>query len=175
MDEIIEGAVGGLHILARDPQNRMIIRSHHCIPLIVQVYMLFIFQFPFQSSYSQFLYSAVDNIVRVSAGLLCELAQEADSAAEIERENASSRLTNLLRSHNEGIGMTSVYHLGMHYKELMLLLTAAYAAAVLFRMSEDKPPDYRHRLSSNLHQLYHNEVSINYNASCDVVTGYNYC
>lgn len=40
-----------------------------------------------------------------------------------------------------------------------LLSTAAYAAAVLFRMSEDKPPDYRHRLSSNLHQLYHNEVS----------------
>ena len=30
----------------------------------------------------------------------------------------------------------------MHYKESMLLLTAAYAAAVLFRMSEDKPPDY---------------------------------
>ena len=52
MDEIIEGAVGALHILARDPQNRMIIRSHHCIPLIVQVYKLFIFQSPFQLSYS---------------------------------------------------------------------------------------------------------------------------
>ena len=37
-------------------------------------------------------------------------------------------------------------------------------------MSEDKPPDYRHRLSSNLHQLYHNEVGINNNASCDIVT-----
>ena len=47
MDEIIEGAVGALHILARDTQNRMIIRSHHCIPLIVQVlYTLFAFQFP---------------------------------------------------------------------------------------------------------------------------------
>ena len=43
-------------------------------------------------------------------------------------------------------------------------ITAAYAAAVLFRMSEDKPPDYRHRLSSNLHQLYHNEVGINNNS-----------
>ena len=41
-------------------------------------------------------------------------------------------------------------------------------------MSEDKPPDYRHRLSSNLHQLYHNEVGINYNVLCDVVCGYNY-
>lgn len=58
-------------------------------------------------SHSQFLYHTVDNIVRVSAGLLCELAQEADSAAEIERENASARLTDLLHSHNEGIGMSS--------------------------------------------------------------------
>ena len=55
MDEIIEGAVGALHILARDPQNRMIIRSHHCIPLIVQVlYTLFAFQFPFHSTPFQF-------------------------------------------------------------------------------------------------------------------------
>lgn len=37
MEEIIEGAVGALHILARDPQNRLILRSHHCIPLIIQV------------------------------------------------------------------------------------------------------------------------------------------
>lgn len=40
MDEIIEGAVGALHILARDPQNRLIIRSHHCIPIIVQVHII---------------------------------------------------------------------------------------------------------------------------------------
>ena len=38
-------------------------------------------------------------------------------------------------------------------------LLACYAAAVLFRMSEDKPADYRQRLSANLHHLYHNEVS----------------
>ena len=41
MDEIIEGTVGSLHILARDYQNRRIIRSHHCIPLIVKVRFLF--------------------------------------------------------------------------------------------------------------------------------------
>ena len=45
--------------------------------------------------------------MRVATGLLCELAQEADAAAEIERENASGRLTDLLHSHNEGIGMLS--------------------------------------------------------------------
>ena len=49
MDEIIEGAVGALHILARDPQNRHVIRSHHCIAIIVQVCAYsFAFQFPFQ-------------------------------------------------------------------------------------------------------------------------------
>ena len=108
MDEIIEGAVGALHILARDPQNRMNIRSHHCIPLIVQVYIHCLHSSShsnYSHSNSQFLYSTVDNIIRVAAGLLCELAQEADGAAEIERENASSRLTDLLHSHNEGIGM----------------------------------------------------------------------
>jgi len=56
----------------------------------------------------QFLYSRVDNIVRVAAGLLCELAQETESVTEIERENATSRLTELLRSSNEGIG-TCIY------------------------------------------------------------------
>ena len=108
MDEIMEGAVGALHILARDPQNRHIIRSHHCIPLIIQVCTCLHIPVPilcYLCSRYQFLYSSVDNIVRVSAGLLCELAQEADSAAEIERENASARLTDLLHSPNEGIGM----------------------------------------------------------------------
>jgi len=52
----------------------------------------------------QFLYSSVDNIVRVATGLLCELAQERESIAEIEQENATSRLTELLHSTNEGIG-----------------------------------------------------------------------
>jgi len=46
----------------------------------------------------------VDNIIRVATGLLCELAQESESIAEIERENATGRLTELLRSTNEGIG-----------------------------------------------------------------------
>ena len=49
-------------------------------------------------------------IIKVPAGL-CELAQEADSVAEIEQENTSSRLTDLLHSHNEGIGVL----LGVHY------------------------------------------------------------
>lgn len=48
----------------------------------------------------------------------------------IEKENATTPLTDLLHSRNEGI--------------------AAYAAAVLFRMSEDKSQDYKKRLSVEL-------------------------
>ena len=52
MDEIIEGTVGALHILARDPQNRHIIRSNQCIPIIVQVCMYnFAFRLPFHSPF----------------------------------------------------------------------------------------------------------------------------
>lgn len=37
MEEIVDGAVGALHILARELNNRAVIRSLGCIPLFVQV------------------------------------------------------------------------------------------------------------------------------------------
>jgi len=37
MEELVEGTVGALHILARDIHNRVVIRSLNCIPLFVQV------------------------------------------------------------------------------------------------------------------------------------------
>ena len=37
MEEIIEGAVGTLHILAQEPESRIMIRSLKCIPPFVQV------------------------------------------------------------------------------------------------------------------------------------------
>ena len=33
----MEGTVGALHILGREPHNRAVIRSLNCIPLFVQV------------------------------------------------------------------------------------------------------------------------------------------
>ena len=78
----------------------------------------------------QLLYSPIENIQRVAAGVLCELAQDKEGAELIEKENAATPLTELLHSRNEGI--------------------AAYAAAVLFRMSEDKSQDYKKRLSVEL-------------------------
>jgi catenin beta 1 len=86
MEEIVEGAVGALHILARECLNRTIIRDLNCIPTFVQL-----------------LYSEIEHVVRVAAGVLCELAQDKEGAEAIEREGATSILTELLHSRNEGI------------------------------------------------------------------------
>jgi len=86
MEEIMEGTVGALHILARESLNRTIIRDLNCIPSFVQL-----------------LYSDIENVVRVAAGVLCELAQDKEGADAIERENSTTILTELLHSRNEGI------------------------------------------------------------------------
>uniref|UniRef100_A0A8C7ISG1 Junction plakoglobin a n=1 Tax=Oncorhynchus kisutch TaxID=8019 RepID=A0A8C7ISG1_ONCKI len=118
MEEIVEGCTGALHIMARDPINRGEIASMQTIPLFVQL-----------------LYSPVENVKRVSAGALCELALDKQSAEMIDAEGASAPLMELLHSNNEGI--------------------ATYAAAVLFRISEDKKSDYKKRVSVELtHSLF---------------------
>jgi len=40
MDEIVDGTVGTLHILAREAQSRSSIRAMKCMPLLVQVRLL---------------------------------------------------------------------------------------------------------------------------------------
>ncbi|KAM8841951.1 junction plakoglobin-like isoform 1-T1 [Synchiropus picturatus] len=121
MEEIVEGCTGALHILARDPTNRAEIASMETIPLFVQL-----------------LYSPVDNVKRVAAGVLCELALDKPSAEAIDSEGASAPLMELLHSNNEGI--------------------ATYAAAVLFRISEDKNTDYKKRVSVELtHSLFRHD------------------
>uniref|UniRef100_A0A673JUC5 Junction plakoglobin-like n=1 Tax=Sinocyclocheilus rhinocerous TaxID=307959 RepID=A0A673JUC5_9TELE len=118
MEEIVEGCTGALQILARDPVNKVTIASMDTIPLFVQL-----------------LYSPLDNVKRVAAGVLCELALDKQSAEIIDSEGASAPLMELLHSSNEGI--------------------ATYAAAVLFRISEDKNPDYKKRVSVELtHSLF---------------------
>ena len=37
MEEIVEGTVGALHILARDPHNKALIRDENVIPIFVQL------------------------------------------------------------------------------------------------------------------------------------------
>lgn len=75
----------------------------------------------------QLLFNEIENIQRVAAGVLCELAADKEGAEIIEQEGATAPLTELLHSRNEGV-----------------------AAAVLFRMSEDKPQEYKKRLSMEL-------------------------
>ena len=113
MEEIVEATVGALHILARESTNRTIIRHKPTINTFVQL-----------------LYNEIENIQRVAAGVLCELAADKEGAEMIEEAGATAPLTNLLHSHNEGV--------------------ATYAATVLFRMSEDKPQEYKKRLSMEL-------------------------
>jgi len=86
MEEIIEGTVGALHILAREAHNRALIRGLSVIPIFVQL-----------------LYNEIENIQRVAAGVLCELAAEKEGASMIEREGATAPLTELLHSRNEGV------------------------------------------------------------------------
>ncbi len=86
MEEIVEGTVGALHILARDPHNRDIIRKSNVIPIFVQL-----------------LYDDMENVQRVSAGVLCELSADKEGAAMIEGEGATAPLTELLHSRNEGV------------------------------------------------------------------------
>ncbi|XP_046735878.1 armadillo segment polarity protein isoform X2 [Diprion similis] len=128
MEEIVEGTVGALHILARESHNRAIIRTQTVIPIFVQL-----------------LFNEIENIQRVAAGVLCELAADKEGAEMIEQEGATAPLTELLHSRNEGV--------------------ATYAAAVLFRMSDDKPQDYKKRLSMELtNSLFREDTSLWNNA-----------
>ncbi|EFA10737.2 armadillo segment polarity protein isoform X1 [Tribolium castaneum] len=86
MEEIVEGTVGALHILARESHNRAIIRQQMVIPIFVQL-----------------LFNDIENIQRVAAGVLCELAADKEGAEMIEQEGATSPLTELLHSRNEGV------------------------------------------------------------------------
>lgn len=66
----------------------------------------------------------------------------------IEQEGATAPLTGLLHSHNEGV--------------------ATYAAAVLFRMSEGKPQDYKKRISLELTNSLQREDNMWANADLEM-------
>lgn len=111
MEEIVEGCTGALHILARDVHNRIVIRGLNTIPLFVQVRLCSGDKKRDKSACFnpppfplQLLYSPVENIQRVAAGVLCELAQDKEAAEAIEAEGATAPLTELLHSRNEGVG-----------------------------------------------------------------------
>lgn len=78
----------------------------------------------------QMLYSDLENVQRAAVKVLCELALDKEGAEAIENEAATAPLTEFSHSRDDEI--------------------AIYAAAVLYRMSEDKPQDFKKRLSLEL-------------------------
>ncbi|UJR10620.1 hypothetical protein I4U23_014817 [Adineta vaga] len=103
MNDIIEGSICALHVLAKDPQSRQMIRNLDSIPLFVQCLR------------------APTNIPiqRATTGVLCELVNDRTCVECIEQQNCTQILTDLLKSNDEGV--------------------ATCAAAILFRLSDDKP------------------------------------
>ena len=84
MEEIVEGTVGARHTLAREPHDRAIIRGLSVIPIVVQL-----------------LYNEIEDIQRVAAVVLCELAANKEGAAMIEQVGAPAPLNKLLcENHN---------------------------------------------------------------------------
>ena len=130
MEEIVEGTVSALQILAKDFHNRSMIRTLNVIPTFVRL-----------------LYNPSEGIQRAVVGLLSELAAEEEGIRAIEAEGATQPLTDLMQSRNESI--------------------KSYAASILYRMSHDKPEEYRKRLSLELQQslLYRDDAASNWEAT----------
>ncbi|GAA29111.2 armadillo segment polarity protein [Clonorchis sinensis] len=80
----------------------------------------------------QLLYTPIQSIQRASVALLSLIASSKAGAKAIEQEGACPKLTEMIQSSNEYI--------------------AAYSAAVLHRITKDKPEEYRRRLSLELRQ-----------------------
>ena len=84
----------------------------------------------------QLLYNEIENVQRVAAGVLCELASDKEGVAIIEAEGATAPLTELLHSRNEGVGKSEksfLTILGLHLASVVLLFSlVTYAAAALF-------------------------------------------
>ncbi|KAA0202151.1 hypothetical protein HAZT_HAZT009802 [Hyalella azteca] len=121
---LVKAVIGLIRNLALCAANHAPLREAGAIPRLVQLLIR-----AFQDT-QRLLYNEIENIERVAAGVLCELAADKEGAELIEQDGATAPLTELLHSRNEGV--------------------ATYAAAVLFRMSEDKPQDYKKRLSLEL-------------------------
>lgn len=117
MEEIIEGSVGALHQLGRDPHNGIVIRELKCIPVLVQL-----------------LYMPWEGIQRVASGCLSELANDRINIDLIDNERITDRLTELLRSKDPAI--------------------STYAAAVLYRLSENKPGNDNFAMNNDPSLIY---------------------
>merc|ERR1719422_1881315 len=85
MEEIVEGTVGALHILAREGHNRAIIRGLSVIPIFVQL-----------------LYNEIENIQRVAAGVLFRMSE--DKGGEYSKRLSQELKSSLYQRGQDGLG-----------------------------------------------------------------------
>lgn len=90
----------------------------------------------------QLLYSSVENIQRVAAGVLCELAQDKEAADAIDAEGASAPLMELLHSRNEGTGEGHALGEGVAEEGWVLVLQPGWRQApeLVFPFLSAQPP-----------------------------------
>ena len=71
----------------------------------------------------QLLYNEIENIQRVAAGVLCEIASDKEGADMIEQEGATAPLTELLHSRNEGVGKLKIFlSTPLEYQSKLMLI-----------------------------------------------------
>ena len=62
---------------------------------------------------AQLLHSTSEPIQRVCAGVLCEMVQHPEAAQDMEKENATAPLLELMNSRNETVGEWEVCRTGL--------------------------------------------------------------
>ncbi|KAA0186705.1 Catenin beta, partial [Fasciolopsis buskii] len=161
LDELLELCLAALQVMAKDAAAQTeLVHTAGFLTIVVQVSPMNLLQgehlrqlvsiskittlhlhlsncptsncFPMVSFWHQLLYSQSQSLQRAAAAFLSQLSTSASGASAIEQEGACPRLTELIQSNNEYI--------------------AAYSAAVLHRITRDKPEQYRRRLSLELRQ-----------------------
>jgi hypothetical protein len=78
----------------------------------------------------------------------------------IEKQNCTQKLTELLKSNDEGVGKFDDLIL---FSLIKFFILATYAAAILFRLSDDKPYDMKKRLSQDVTSALYRDEHLNNN------------
>ncbi|KAA3676253.1 catenin beta 1 [Paragonimus westermani] len=129
MQEVTLGCIEGVHL---EEMFELCLAALQLMTKDSQVHNELLHTAGLLTTVVQLLYSPSESVQRASVAFLSQLAASRAGAKAIEQEGACPRLTEMIQSNNEYI--------------------AAYSAAVLHRITRDKPDEYRRRLSLELRQ-----------------------
>lgn len=80
----------------------------------------------------------------------------------IEQQNCTQKLTELLKSTDEGVGMLIVLLFVSIVQICIRIVSATYAAAILFRLSDEKPYEMKKHYSQDMpSNIYRDEHLMN--------------